>query len=283
VSDTDVKLSTRQIDQFDDDGYLLVRNVFSVEDVAAMRARVSAYLQQQREYPAQWVQLEAAAASRPQAEQGPGDYRKFSMITVVDPLFGEMVRRPGFAAMLQGCLGADVCAWGSGVFLKQARTGGRQPWHRDCHGYAGIAATIWSPLMDATVANGCIQIAPGSHKLEAANNGRFNAEQELSYQEGRFSLSSKHLEMSAGDVVIWNMKTLHSSAANESDASRWALAVHCVTTQAAIEMVKQHPDGGSPHAIIAGRHDPETAAQARCMHCDRQAFSSWPDTRPGYA
>lgn len=269
-------LASEQLKQFHDDGYLLVRNVFTGDEVAAMRRRVGEYLSRQREYPSAWVQMEAKVAdgSVKVAQETKG-YRKLTHITMVDPLFHDMVVQPNFSGILQGCLESkNICAWGSGVFLKQSQTGARQPWHRDAHGYAGLSGTIWSPLMDATVENGCIQVAPGSHKAKVATEDviAVNAEEEENYHVGRFSHEIRFLEMKAGDIVLWNMRTLHSSDPNLSDSSRWALAVHCVTTEAVLAV--SDADRG-PHELIAGDHDERTAEAVGCAHCYPNRFAAF--------
>ena len=269
-------LTAQQLQKFRDDGYLLVRNVFTEDEVAAMHDRVEQYLTEQLEYPPTWVQLEAAVAdgSVQVAEKTRG-YRKLTHPTMVDPLFHDMVVQPKFARILQGCLESEnICAWGSGVFLKQAQTGARQPWHRDAHGYAGLSGTIWTPLMDATIENGCIQIAPGSQKVELTAEDLIatNAAEEENYHAGNFTFDIRFLEMKAGDSVLWNMRTLHSSEPNLSDRPRWALAVHCVTTEAALQVA--NPDRG-PHELIAGRHDPQTADAVSCVHCHPDRFEAF--------
>ena len=270
-------IDSQQVQRFHDDGYLLVRRVYTATQLQAMRERVADYLEGRRPYPEQWLQVEAAVADGVVSVDRPAaGYRKLTMITLVDPLFHDMAADTPLAGILQDCLGSNICAWGSGIFLKQPQTGGRQPWHRDIHGYDGPAATIWTPLMDATVENGCIQIALQSHQVKAPDGLAFNAKQEEDHQQGRFEHPVRCLEMQAGDCVIWDMNTLHSSEPNRSDKPRWALAVHCATTEASEQMSARSEHAG-PHDIIAGRHDAQTAGRVRCMHCDRQAFGRWGD------
>lgn len=269
-------LTGEQLNKFRDDGYLLVPSVFTEDEVAAMRRRVEEYLTEQRQYPPTWVQLEAKVAdgSVKLAQKTKG-YRKLTHPTMVDPLFHDMVVQPKFAGILQGWLESEnICAWGSGVFLKQAQTGARQPWHRDAHGYAGLSGTIWTPLMDSTVENGCIQIAPGSQNVELSVQDvvALNAAEEEDYQVRRFGHEIRFLEMKAGDAVLWNMRTLHCSEPNLSDHPRWALAVHCVTTEAALAL--SNADRG-PHELIAGRHDEQTADALGCAHCHPDRFAAF--------
>ena len=106
-------------------------------------------------------------------------------------------------------------------------------------------------------------------------------EQEQRYRQDRFGWPVDVMPMNAGDWVIWNMSTLHSRHPNLSHKSRWALAVHCVTTEAAIRTRKAHPHSG-PNHIVAGQHDPETAQAAGCMHCDQRAFAKFVPEQTAY-
>ena len=272
-------LSLDQVRQFHEQGYLLIQRMFSAEEVQAMRERVEDWLEKRRPYPRQWAMMEPAVASGSvQVAHREKGYRKLATVTLVDPVFCRLTTQEKFASVLQACIGPNVTAWGSGIFLKQVKSGSRQPWHRDEHGYGGPAATIWTPLTDATVENGCMQLAPGSHRHEPC---RSNKQEEQRYQQDEFDWPVDVIPMKAGDSIIWNMSTLHSSDPNRSDKSRWALAVHCVTTEAAIRTRKAHPHSG-PNHIVAGQHDPETAQAAGCMHCDQRAFAKFVPEQTAY-
>ena len=80
--------------------------------------------------------------------------------------------------------------------------------------------------------------------------------------------------MKAGDSLVWDTRMLHSSESNSSEVSRWAVTLHCSTTEAVIEPKKIRPDAG-PHELIAGRLDDQTSRQVVCMHRQPQAFADF--------
>ena len=58
-----VPLAAEQIEKFRTDGYLLIRRVFSNDEVFIMRNRVDDYPAERRRYPPKWIQLEAKCAT----------------------------------------------------------------------------------------------------------------------------------------------------------------------------------------------------------------------------
>lgn len=270
-------LSRTQVNIFNEKGYLIVPDVFGNDELSKMKVRIKEYLDGCREYDERWLTMEPGASDVSGESPRQADrIRKLCMITLVDPLFHKMATHSKFIEVLQGCLGNNVCAWASNIFLKQATHGERQPWHRDTNHYQPPSATIWTPLMDSTVKNGCMWAAPATHLINVGDGltSEYNLEQERKFHAGEFEHEIVPLEMKAGDSLIWDTRMLHSSESNSSEASRWAFTLHCSTTEAVIERKKIRPDAG-PHELIAGRLDDQTARQVFCMHRQPHAFADF--------
>ena len=104
---------------------------------------------------------------------------------------------------------------------------GATPWHQD-NGVVLPGAddtnmlTVWFPLTEATVENGCLQIIPRSHKSGVRHHCSSNI--------GLY-VRDEHLEldnvltcpMSPGDVLFLHRRTCHSSLPNKSDDVRVSL------------------------------------------------------------
>jgi ectoine hydroxylase-related dioxygenase (phytanoyl-CoA dioxygenase family) len=109
------------------------------------------------------------------------------------------------------------------------------PWHQE-YPYnltSDNAVTLWLPLVDVDGRNGCLLLAPGSHRLGAlpvrvhdALNARRNANETLEI-DGLDAILARHpalpVPAAAGDALVFHTFLLHRSQPNRSDATRWTL------------------------------------------------------------
>jgi Phytanoyl-CoA dioxygenase (PhyH) len=121
------------------------------------------------------------------------------------------------------------------------------PLHQD-DGYGTLDppddVTVWVALTDTTVANGCLHVAPGSHRrglvahaISAANPALREAA----------STDTVPLELAAGEAVAFSGLLLHGSGENTTDADRVALfARYCLPT------ARMVTEGGKP--VLADGH-----------------------------
>ena len=111
---------------------------------------------------------------------------------------------------------------------KPARQGTFLPWHQDRWSYLDRdpLITLWTALDPATVANGCVQIIPGSHKLGLINpdhpSGFLTREQAARYCPAEKVV---HLELAAGECALLHNWLLHASDVNQTDIPRRAFSV----------------------------------------------------------
>jgi Phytanoyl-CoA dioxygenase (PhyH) len=109
------------------------------------------------------------------------------------------------------------------------------PWHQE-YPYnltSDNAVTLWLPLVDVDETNGCLRLAPGTHRLgalpvrvrDALNAGR-NANETLEI-DGLESILARHAQVPvparAGDALVFHTFLLHRSQPNRSAATRWTL------------------------------------------------------------
>lgn len=108
-------------------------------------------------------------------------------------------------------------------------------WHQDGGYTANQAAlpegvnelrmvNVWSPLVPATEANGCMQFVPGTHRLGVVpHEGREH------YLEIAPAVLARHveravsIELDPGDVVLFHNLLFHQGLPNRSDHIRWSL------------------------------------------------------------
>ncbi|MBT3604788.1 MAG: phytanoyl-CoA dioxygenase family protein [Candidatus Latescibacteria bacterium] len=96
------------------------------------------------------------------------------------------------------------------------------PWHQDngvllSEADDGNILTVWLPLTNATIEQGCLQVLPGSHKSGLMHH---------CYQDNGLAIhnfdekDALSIPMQAGDVLFMHQLTCHNSLPNVSNAVR---------------------------------------------------------------
>jgi ectoine hydroxylase-related dioxygenase (phytanoyl-CoA dioxygenase family) len=142
------------------------------------------------------------------------------------------------------------------------------PWHQDYLYNLGSqdSITFWSPLIDVDDVNGCLLVAPCSHKNGALPvwahdplNQEKNSSRSLTIAD-LDEILKKHdlisLPMNAGDVVVFHGNLLHASQPNKSDATRWSLQFRYFNLEAP-DAVKFGWPGGMAEGLDIAKFHPE--------------------------
>ena len=80
--------------------------------------------------------------------------------------------------------------------------------------------TVWFPLWDATIENGCLMVWPGSHRRGLLDHcPNFNG---LQIPKKLIQGEPLPLPMKRGDVLFLTKLTMHASLSNMSDDIRWS-------------------------------------------------------------
>lgn len=82
-----------------------------------------------------------------------------------------------------------------------------------------VGLSIWCPLIDVDMSNGCLGLLPGSHRL----NNLYRSPCMLPYTEIEGILESeymKYIPMKKGEVLLMNTRTIHGSPPNLSSTIR---------------------------------------------------------------
>ena len=95
------------------------------------------------------------------------------------------------------------------------------------------AINAWIPLVDTSLKNGCLKILPYSHKFNYHYRGRNIPHQFESIKDHMERLSIP-LEVNAGDLILFNVKTIHFSENNLSNNRRPAVSMVMVPQEAEV-------------------------------------------------
>lgn len=155
------ELDAAQIEKFDRDGFVVVPQVISSDELARTVTEIDAFEKAGEE----------SLRARPGGQM---DISKADAITFTAHLVGrsawlrELSTHPRILGFCADLIGPDVRLYWDHAVYKKPETSRRFPWHQD-NGYNFVEPqaylTVWMALTDATLANGCPQVAAGLHRL----------------------------------------------------------------------------------------------------------------------
>lgn len=130
-------------------------------------------------------------------------------------------------AVTRQLLGPDVQYWDDHAILKPARIGAETPWHQDQaywspqHDYNSVS--IWMPLQEATMENGCMQFIPGPEQGILPHHTKDNDPRIHALVVDQIDTSrAVACPIPAGGATIHHCRTLHYTGPNTSDIPRRA-------------------------------------------------------------
>ncbi|MEM7029223.1 MAG: phytanoyl-CoA dioxygenase family protein [Chloroflexota bacterium] len=219
--------------QFEEDGYLRLGQVLTTSALAAICERIDALMLGQLTVPGITFQLDGDTESYTDMEPitvGPTKhtlaYRRVDELHL-DSHFLRYMQHPLFRQITEHYIGLNVSIFRAMFMNKPANKGTVLPWHQDVGTGWGIDSnpitTVWTALDDASVATGCMQIVPGSHKLGILNEGHYTSEDD----QAMYCTPDKviDLEVKAGEAILLHNWLLHRSGINKTDQARRAFSV----------------------------------------------------------
>lgn len=218
-------LTPAQCEQFERDGYCLVDGLYDDSTLTAMEAFFEAY-----------------------RERGDAVFDKGSRYAEIDPTkrqlramhphrHSERVRawflHPPVAAVLKALFGRPALGAQTMYYFKPPGSKG-QGMHQDNFYLRAAPATCiaaWTPIDDATVENGCLYVAPGSHRREilCPHDG---AESWMEYGDSHIKPFPRELKpvpvpVRRGQTLFFGGNLVHGSGPNRTkDRSRRTFIGH---------------------------------------------------------
>src|SRR5262245_25747701 len=211
--------STREQEQFDRDGYLLVRALFDAEEMARL-------LEYARNDPA----IVQSAYGR---KDSTGQETRLALWNFAgEDLYSMFSRSPRIVDRMEQLLGDEVYHYHSKMMLKEPYVGGAWEWHQD-YGYWYQNGCLFPDMASCLIAldraskeNGCLQVLKGSHRMGRIEHGQFGGQTGADPErtaEAMKRLELVYCEMEPGTALFFHANLLHRSAPNTSPNSRWSL------------------------------------------------------------
>lgn len=224
--------SDQQHAQFMEQGYLRLGALLDPAALAALQRRIDEIMLGKIPYPTMSFQLDGTTGEyKNLPPDSPGhkgatlNYRRITGLEQ-DPLFLSYIQHPTIRALTQRYIGPNVAIFRAMFMNKPAEQGTVLPWHQDIGAGWGLdrnpIITVWTALDDATVANGCMQIVPGTHQLGVVNPNHFVTEaHQAQYIQDREIVD---LEVAAGEAILLHNFLFHRSGVNRTVGPRRALS-----------------------------------------------------------
>jgi phytanoyl-CoA hydroxylase len=210
------------MDGFQQDGFAIVKDVFSPREISALSEEVDRVIAGEASY------LPSSEMVFEPDTQPPRLRNAFRLHLYHEP-FLEAARHPSLVGPVQSILGNTLRLYGSQIFAKPAQVGTVVPAHQDMP-YWPFApyemVSAWIALDDSTVENGCVRYVAGSHKLGmlphapsgvAGNSLGVIADPRLQ------TLPEYPAEVKRGSCILHHCLTVHRSDANRSATPRRGL------------------------------------------------------------
>ncbi len=252
-------LTPEQRAQYDRDGFIVLPNFKSPDEIAALRRRAGEIVDafDPAESRAIFSTRDQERASddwflgsdntvrcffEEEAFDANGQLRQAKALSInkighamhdLDPVFERFTRDPKLAAVARDLGLAQPQVWQSMYIFKQPGIGGEVRWHQDATFFDSTpisVTTFWFALEDATVENGCLWAEPGGHRgplrERFLRDGDRITMEKLDATPWPDNSTAVPIEAAAGTLVCFNGLLPHYSAPNRSPVSRHAFTLH---------------------------------------------------------
>jgi ectoine hydroxylase-related dioxygenase (phytanoyl-CoA dioxygenase family) len=226
VADSGPHVSEDQLVAFRRDGFLLVKGLTSAEEIASLRAPFDRMFSERRGWDAGDL-FDMVGTDSPE--------HRLALPQLVWPSrYEPMLRQTKLAssarAIAEQILGPKLENDLEHAISKPPYSGAATPWHQDDAFHrkgSGVpeSISIWMPLQDVTLENGCMQYIRGSNlgplypHRSPRNDPRIHGLETISIPDLTNCVA---VPVRAGDAVIHLSRTLHSAGVNTSDQPRRA-------------------------------------------------------------
>ncbi len=205
-------LTPEQIEAYERDGFVFPIDVLQAHEVQSCRSQLQAW----------------------ERERGaPIDFPEKSKSYLLFDWADRLVHHPRILDAVEDVIGPDILVYHSTLFLKEARSPAYVRWHQDSTYFylePHLHVTAWVALSDASIAAGCMQALPGSHRWGAFEHDDkpdpMNMIRRGQGISGRFDEArGRYMPVAAGQMSLHHTDLVHASAGNDTDDRRLGFAI----------------------------------------------------------
>lgn len=206
------------VEQFERDGYVIIRDVLDADLMAEASDHVA------------W--LHAQHPGRPQENLSKD-------LVPDDPFWLRLVSDERLLNVAEMFVGPDIALYATHYISKPPFSGKPVLWHQDGAFWPldpMKVVTLWLAVDDSTPENGCVRVIPGSHR-EELHQVRDTKVDGVLPQEAAVDVDESHavdLVLAPGDVEVHHPNIMHGSNANTSAKRRCGLTIRYIPTSTRI-------------------------------------------------
>ncbi len=232
-------LSSDQKAQWQEQGFLILRGVYSPEESKALASLAEDLALGRRPFPKKHIELNAKVSAGVVQAEGLAALHKIHYPHFYNAEFLDRVRDPRVVDVVEELLGPDLLGIPSLFIFKPPQIGMGFPWHQDKAFFDQIFVTettvATSQAVDpSTVENGCLWVIPGSHRGDVKEHHEQKEIHQSEYREAKGVDEGRAVpvEMEPGDVLFFHGYLLHKSTDNQSAKFRRCYVAHYMSARA---------------------------------------------------
>jgi ectoine hydroxylase-related dioxygenase (phytanoyl-CoA dioxygenase family) len=241
-------LNASRIADYNRDGYIVVKGLFSTEEVDKLYRTA--------------IENSVMQKNAMDLNDQTGKKTKLSLwFTPGDDVFGYLIRSERMVNSVWQLLQEEsqVCHFHTKLMQKEPKVGGAWEWHQD-YGYwyknqfifPDQLMSVMIALTPANKENGCLQVIKGSHKMGRVNHGFAGEQVGADMEMVNHALKTMELiycELEPGDALFFHSNLMHRSEANLSEHPRWSL-ISCYNSQSNIAYAETSTSWRVPVSIV---------------------------------
>lgn len=211
---------------FAEQGYLIVEDLLDADEITAARHEIDRLhgLAVERKAAGNAPDFQLEPYANRQEENGRPVLRKIENTGTYSTFFADLAAHPRLLRQVQNLLGSDLLLFRSTLMLKPAFHGSAHALHQDSAYWPMRPPTLLTvsiALTDATAANGCIRVIPGSHTWGLQDWGAITRADNAPTDRTDIDLDAQiEVPLRAGSAVFFHSLMAHGSDANTSDKPR---------------------------------------------------------------
>jgi hypothetical protein len=199
-------LSSNQLKQYEEEGFVSPINIFSKDKAKEIRN-----------------EIELIENKMPEELKNSGRYNAH----LISPLLDEVTHNSKILDAVQSLIGENILVCGTTLFIKNPNEKGFVSYHQDAK-YIGLEphnwVTAWVAITDSNEKNGCMRMWPGSHKDYLKDHDqKFNEGNLLTRGQTVKNVPENEtipLVLEAGQISLHHPTVVHGSELNKSNDRR---------------------------------------------------------------
>lgn len=236
-------LSKTELEQYEQDGFLIRKSVFTVDEIDCLRVAAEAACEKAvsmcdegKTYILDGKRFVDVGYTTIQFEHATGS----NTARVIEPVhelnseLNRLIDDARIVAPMQSILGMSAIAlWTAKLNLKRPREGSGFGWHQDSpywvhdSDHVDQLPNVMVSFDQATRDNGCFKVIRGSHKAGCLPGTDDGSQLGGFFTDPKYCVEQEEvlMEVPPGSLIFFNPHTIHGSAANNSDTPRRAIII----------------------------------------------------------